>query len=99
MLVRLSMVADIAALNAGEAASADESKANSPTKKRVSVNAVRINNNELPELIGLAGALESHVRDPAQVMWIDASFNKLKGVSAGVRCGRHTPCADVVWRR
>lgn len=67
----------------------DESKDEAKGSRKRNVNAVRINNNELPTLEGLAGALEAHLRDVTKVQWIDVSFNQLSTVPAEVRAGWH----------
>ena len=77
---------EVAALaKTAEADEADESKGEAKGSAKRNVNAVRINNNELPSLEGLAGALGAHLRDVTKVQWIDASFNQLSVVPAEVR--------------
>jgi len=100
-LVRLTVVlvspcedADIASLAAGEGS--DESKEADGGKKKVSVNAVRVNNNGLPDLVGLGSALAKHVRATSEVKWIDASFNKLTSINESVRSSQRPFVSSVL---
>lgn len=76
------LVTEVNGPDGGAAAAADGAEggaggAGRSRKKRPRANAVKLNNNEFTSMKGLDLALAEVVHDPAEVAWVDLSFNQL----------------------
>lgn len=95
---------DAAKRKPGDGGATDAPDDAKPPRKLPSSVALRLNNNFLSEVTSLESVLPLVVRNPADICWIDLSFNQLERIDrvrlgvAVLLCGRDVALSCVRWQ-